>query len=98
MVPLAKGSGSTDRNDYRPITLTCCFAKLLERLILNRVRPRIDPRLDDCQAGFRYGSDVQVYALLETLRLHQDVPYCAFLDIRIAFDVTWRDAAMWYFA
>ena len=25
MLPLAKGSGSTDRNDYRPITLTCCL-------------------------------------------------------------------------
>ena len=95
VVPLAKGSGSTDRNDYHPITLTCCFAKLLERLILNQVRPRIDPRLDDCQAGFRYGSDVQVYALLEALRLRQHVPtYCAFLDLRKAFDVAWRDAAM----
>ena len=95
VVPLAKSANSTDRNDYRPITLTCCFAKLLERLILNRVRPTIDPRLDECQAGFRYGSDVQVYALLDTLRLRQDVPtYCAFLDIRKAFDVAWRDGAM----
>ena len=75
--------------------MTCCFAKLLERLILNRVRPTIDPHLDECQAGFRYGSDVQVYALLETLRLRQDVAtYCAFLDIRKAFDVAWRDGAM----
>ena len=89
--PGEKSANST----YRPITLTCCIAKLSERLILNRVRPTIDPRLDECQAGFRYGSDVQVYALLETLRLRQDVAtYCAFLDIRKAFDVAWRDGAM----
>ena len=43
---LANGTKSTDRNDYRPITLTC------ERLIFNRVRPRIDPRLDECKQAF----------------------------------------------
>ena len=46
------------------------------------------------QASFRYGSDIQVYALLGTFRSRQDVPaYCAFLDIRKAFDIAWRDGA-----
>ena len=74
VIPLAKAPDATHRNEYRPITLTSCFAKTLERMILNCIKPLVDPQLDDCQAGFRYGSDVhvQVYALLETIKLRQD--------------------------
>ena len=43
--------------------LTHCSAKLLERLIFNRV--------------FRCGSTVQVHTLLEPLRLRRDVPMLA---------------------
>ena len=69
--------------------------KKKKKLIINRVRPLIDPRLDECQAEFRYGFDAQVYALVEILRLRQSLrTYCAFLNIRMAFDVAWRDSAM----
>ena len=64
-------------------------------MILNRIQPHVDPILDDSQAGFRWGSDLQVYTLLETLKLRQGSrTYCAFLDIRKAFDVAWRDGAL----
>ena len=95
VIPMAKQLDASKRDDYRPITLTSCFAKILERMILNRIRPLVDPQLDDSQAGFRWGSDVQVYALLETIRLRQgSATYCAFLDIRKAFDVAWREGAL----
>ena len=95
VVPLHKGGSSTDCNSYRPITLTSCFAKLLERMILNRIQPVIDPMLDASQAGYRWGADVQVHTLLEVLRSRNRTPtLCAFLDIRKAFDVAWRDAAL----
>ena len=43
----------------------------------------------------KYGSDFRVCALLETIRLRQDVPtYRAFLDIRKAFEVAWADVAL----
>ena len=71
VVPLAKTPTSTERDGYRPITLTSCFAKTLEKLILNRIKPAVDPQLDTSQAGFRWGSDVQFYSLFETLRLRQ---------------------------
>ena len=95
VVPLAKSADASDRNDYRPITLTSCFAKTLEKMILNRIKPSIDPQLDTSQAGFRWGSDVQVYALYETLRLLKNCrTFCAFLDIRKTFDAAWRDGAL----
>ena len=95
VIPLAKGIPSNNRDNYRPITLTCCFAKILERMILNRIHPIVDPILDDCQAGFRWGSDLQAYSLLETLSMRRHTrTYCAFVDIRKAFDVAWKDGAM----
>ena len=63
------------------------------RMILNRIRPIIDPCPDECQTRFRHGSDVEAYVLVVkcwNLRLRQNVrTYCAFLDIRKA----WRHAA-----
>ena len=95
VVPLPKAAAAADRDNYRPITLTCCFAKILERLILNRIHPDVDSQFDECQAGFRFGSDLQVYALLETLHVRRDsTTFCAFLDIRKAFDVAWKDGAL----
>ena len=89
VVPLAKTPTFNERDGYRPITFTSCFAKTLERLILSRIKPAVDPRLDKSQAGFRWGSDVQFCSLFETLRLRQGRrTFCAFLDIRKAFDVT----------
>ena len=50
--PLAKCTNSRTRDEYHPITLTCCFAKILDKLLLLRVHALIDPSLDECQAGF----------------------------------------------
>ena len=95
VVPLPKATASAHRDGYRPITLTCCLAKILERLILNRIKPDVDPMFDESQAGFRFGFDVQVYGLLETLHIRRNATtFCAFLDIRKAFDVAWKDGAL----
>ena len=90
--PFAKSPNASDGGVYRPITLTSWFAKTL---VLNRIRPAINPQLDTSQAGFRWGSDVQMYASYETLRLRQNCrTFYAFLDINKAFDVAWRDGAV----
>ena len=67
-------------------TLVLYQNTLVKCSLLNRVRPSINPRLDESLSGCERGADIQAYALLET--------FCAFLDIRRAFDVAWRDAAM----
>ena len=41
--------------NYRPISLLCVPFKLLERLLLVRLEPIIDPQLPNEQAGFRRG-------------------------------------------
>ena len=51
-------------------------AKILERMVLNRLHPVVDPSLDECQAGFRTGSDFPAYALLENFapaQAHPDI-------------------------
>ena len=68
---------------------------MLVRMVLKRISPAVDLQLDPSQAGFRWGSDVQFYTLWETLRLRKNSrTFCAFLDLRKAFDIAWRDGAL----
>lgn len=56
VIALPKPNGpSDDPKGYRPISLLCIPFKLLERLILARITPVIDPQLPKYQAGFRCG-------------------------------------------
>ena len=41
--------------NYRPISLLCVPFKVLERLLLARLDPIVDPQLPNQQAGFRCG-------------------------------------------
>ena len=66
VVPFAKSPNVSDRDTYRPITLTSCFAQMLKTMVLNCIRPAVDLQLDSSQAGFRWGVDVRVYASYET--------------------------------
>ena len=43
VVPMAKKLNASDRDEYRPITFTSCFAKTFQTIILNRIKPVIDP-------------------------------------------------------
>ena len=57
--------------------------------------PSSGPTFNVCQAGFGWGSDHHTYAFLEQLHMRKDTrTYCAFMDVRKAFDVAWRDGAM----
>ena len=95
VAPLAKCTNNSTRDDHRPITLTCCVAKIIEKILLNQIHALIDPSLDECQEGFRWGSDLQAYSLMETLRVTgSSTTFSSFLDIRKAFDVAWRDGAL----
>ncbi|CAE8583262.1 unnamed protein product [Polarella glacialis] len=76
--------------NYRPIALTSGFANLFERLLLQRIGPAVVPQLDDCQAGFLWGSGEQAYVLSETLRLRAGLRTdCGFIDPKDAFGTTW---------
>ena len=88
--------GSADQfTNYRPISLLCSCQKVFERLVLKRLSPHVDPLLDESQAGFRWGAAEQVYTLQETvcLRAHRRT-LGAFVNVRKAFDLAWRDAVL----
>ena len=76
-------------------SLLSCALKVFERLLLKRLHPRLNPLIDESQAGFQWGAEEQIYTLAETLRLRAGTrTFCAFVDVRKAFDVAWRDAVL----
>ena len=82
-------------NPDRPISLASCAFKVFEHLIHGRMAPLILPRLDEAQGGFRWGADALVYSLVDTLRLRQEThTFCAFIDIRKAFDTAWVETTL----
>ena len=53
IIPVPKSGDLRNTNNYRGISLMCIIAKMYNRLILNRIRSAIDPKLRYNQNGFR---------------------------------------------
>ena len=56
IVPVLKpGKAATEPKSYRPIALTSCLSKLVERLVINRLTPELERRgvILNWQSGFR---------------------------------------------
>jgi ribonuclease HI len=103
IVPLLKsGKSGSDLGSYRPVCLTSCLGKWLERVIANRLRWVLEKSgcFSECQAGFRQGRGVDD----QLVRLSQDV-YDGFqareksglmlFDMSRAYDRVWRDGLLW---
>ena len=92
IVPLFKNKGSKlDCGNYRGISLISVPSKVFMRVLLNRIRPKIEEKLREEQAGFRGGRSTvdQVFALRQILekRWEYALPvYCAFIDLEKAYD------------
>ena len=85
---------------YRPIALLSVIYKLLERLIYNRISPRILDILPVEQAGFRPGRNCedQVLALLTYIERgfeERSKTGVAFIDLTAAYDTVWREGLMY---
>ena len=84
-----------DLRSYRPISLLCVPYKLLERLLLLRLKRIVDPQLPDHQAGFRRGrSTVQ-----QMVKLTDDIEACfeekqkaglVLVDLTADYDSVWH--------
>eukprot|EP00439_Symbiodinium_sp_Y106_P008157 s9111_g1.t1 len=93
--PLHKSGPVDEFNNYRPISLLCCSLKIIERLLLARLLPTVYPQIGESQAGIRWGAEEQIYTLAKSLKLRAGRrTFCAFVDVRKAFDVAWRDAVL----
>ena len=69
VVPIFKKGDSTLPSNYRGITLMVVAAKVLERVVLNRIRSDREKRCRETQAGFRAGRSCgeQIFSLRRVL-------------------------------
>jgi exonuclease III len=91
LIPLVKDRKGvlTDRNNYRPIAITCVVSKVLETLILGKVCQSFSTSCH--QFGFKeaHSTDLCVFALKEIINFYNagTTPvYACYLDAAKAFD------------
>ena len=95
--PIPKIGKSTNKNDYRPISLLSNISKVMEKIITKRLQEFFNNNkiLNTRNSGFKKG-DSAVYRLLElTHDIYQGMEDCkhtctVFLDISKAFDRVWH--------
>ena len=98
---LKPNKSADDAKNYRPISLLCVPLKLLERLLLSRLDPVIDPQLPPEQAGFRHGRSTtdQVKFLADDIEVgfeHNHKVGVALVDLTAAYD-TGYVVSIWSF-
>ena len=95
IIPVPKSGDLSNTNNYRGISLICIIAKIYNRLILNRIRSVIDPRLRRNQNGFRSNRTTvaQILALrriIEGVKANNLSAVITFIDFKKAFDTIHR--------
>ena len=63
IIPVPKKGDLTDTNNYRGISLTSLVAKMLNRMILYRIKSEIEKVLRDNQNGFQEGHSINSHIL-----------------------------------
>ena len=97
-IPIPKKTGRlTDPSAFRPIALTSCLCKVMERMVKRRLLFVLEAKglLGDEQSGFRtYRSTMDHLTHLEhcisEAFAKKEFMIGVFLDIHKAFDMTWR--------
>ena len=91
IIPIPKSGDLTKTDNYRGISLSFVVAKGNNRMILNRIRPKLDPWLRINQNGFREKRTTtsQVLALrriIEGMKRKHLPAVMTFIDFKKAFD------------
>ena len=99
IVPVPKSGDLSNPNNYRGISLISLVLKLYNRMIMNRIRPVLDPLLRNSQNGFRkkrttVGQIVALRRLLEGVRTNNLSCVLTFIDFKKAFDTIHRGKLM----
>ena len=100
--PIYKNKGAeSDANNYRPITLLSCLGKFFTAIINSRLQKYTESHniINDYQTGFRSGfSTVDnmfiLHSLIQILQKKKKKLFCAFIDLKQAFDTIWR-SGLW---
>lgn len=93
-VPLLKPGKPQDQlSSYRPISLTSCLGKVMERMVLRRLVYHLEAAgaLPDCFSGFRHHRSTadaigDITSSLEEAKAQGWSAMAVFLDVRKAFD------------
>ena len=96
IIPIPKKGDLSIPSNYRGITLTSIGAKLFNRMVLNRIRPFVDPILRWNQNGFRQQRSTisQILALrriIEGMKTKNLPLAVVFIDYSKAFDSIHRE-------
>ena len=102
VVPLAKpGKDSSDPINYRPIALTSCVCKTLERMINARLVWFLESNnlITDFQSGFRSQRStndhlVRLEAFIRDAFIKKEHLVAVFFDLEKAYDTTWKYGIM----
>ena len=104
--PLLKdGKDPKQTTSYRPISLTSCLGKILEKMVADRLLYQLEAKLQlsQNQAGFRQGRSTadQVLKLTQSAidKFHgpkgETLTIATFFDYEKAFDKVWRDGLLY---
>ena len=88
IIPIPKTGDLSKGNNYRGISLSSLVAKTYNRMILNRIRPAIEPHLRINQNGFRPGRTTtsQILALRRLIEGIKDKNLSAIID-SVLYDI-----------
>ena len=98
IIPIPKpGKDHSNPSNYRPIALTNCFCKLMEKLVNVRLSWFLEnvEGLSNFQCGFRKGRSttdhlVRLEKLIREAFLQKEHLVAVFFDLEKAFDTTWK--------
>ena len=102
VIPLLKaGKDAGEVGSYRPVSLTSCLGKWMERVLAARIRYKLESEgsISKWQAGFRVGRSVDD----QLIRLSQQIDdgfqerkktVLALFDFSRAYDKVWRDGLL----
>ena len=98
IIPIPKpGKDHSDPNNYRPISLTSCICKLMERLINNRLMWYLEKLnlLNNHQCGARQNRStidqlVRLDAYIREALARNLHAVAVFFDIEVAYDTAWK--------
>ena len=91
LIPIPKPGDLTTPENYRGITLMSIMAKLVNKMILNRIQEKLDPHLRPNQNGFRPKRSTTSHILalrrlIEGVKSHNRKAIILYVDFRKAFD------------
>ena len=98
VIPIPKpGKDHSDPNNYRPISLTSCVCKTLERMINDRLVWYLEHNniLSEIQCGFRKSKStvdhlVRLEPFIRDAFLNKQEVVSIFFDLEKAYDTTWK--------